>query len=100
MICPNDFTLPTEIMGQIAEQGMSGYLPELTQASVHTAMQIERQKYLQVTFAMGSKTQCKACGSPKHCSLLLYAPLSMARDKLRGDPPGYSSSCMRRTTWG
>lgn len=45
MTYQNDFTLPPEIMEQIAEQGMA-YLPELIQTLVNTAMQIERQKYL------------------------------------------------------
>lgn len=45
MTYQNDFTLPSEIMEQIAEGGMA-YLPELIQALVNTAMQIERQKYL------------------------------------------------------
>jgi putative transposase len=45
MTYQDDFTLPSEIMEQIAEQGMA-YLPELIQTLVNTAMQIERQKYL------------------------------------------------------
>jgi len=45
MTYQNDFTLPAEIMEQIAEQGMA-YVPELIQTLVNTAMQIERQKYL------------------------------------------------------
>lgn len=45
MTYQDDFTLPSEIMEQIAEQGLA-YLPELIQTLVNTAMQIERQKYL------------------------------------------------------
>ena len=45
MTYPDDFTLPSEIMEQIAQQGID-YLPELIQTLVNTAMQIERQKYL------------------------------------------------------
>jgi putative transposase len=45
MTYQNDFTLPAEIMEQIAEGGMA-YLPELIQTLINTAMQIERQKYL------------------------------------------------------
>ena len=45
MTYQNNFTLPAEIMEQIAEGGMA-YLPELIQTLVNTAMQIERQKYL------------------------------------------------------
>jgi len=40
-----DFTLPSEIMEQIAEQGLD-YLPELIRSVVNTAMKVERQKYL------------------------------------------------------
>lgn len=45
MTYQNDFTLPSEIMEQIAEGGIA-YLPELIQTLVNAAMQIERQKYL------------------------------------------------------
>jgi transposase-like protein len=48
MTYQDDFTLPSEIMEQIAEQGMA-FLPELIQTLVNTAMQIERQKYLGAT---------------------------------------------------
>lgn len=48
MTYQDDFTLPSEIMEQIAEQGLA-YLPELIQTLVNTAMQIERQKYLGAT---------------------------------------------------
>ena len=40
-----NFTLPTEILDQIAEQGFD-YLPELLRIVVNTAMQAERQKHL------------------------------------------------------
>jgi putative transposase len=45
MTYQNDFTLPTEIVEQIAEQGLE-YLPELIRTVVNTAMQVERQRYL------------------------------------------------------
>jgi putative transposase len=45
MTYQNDFTLPTEIMEQIAEHGLD-YLPELIRTVVNTAMQVERQKHL------------------------------------------------------
>jgi putative transposase len=45
MTYQNDFTLPSEIMEQIAEQGLE-YLPELIRTVVNTAMQVERQKHL------------------------------------------------------
>jgi putative transposase len=40
-----DFTLPTEYVEQIGEQGMS-YLPELIRILVNAAMQAERQKHI------------------------------------------------------
>jgi len=45
MTYQDDFTLPAEIMEQLAAGGMA-YLPELIQTLVNTAMQLERQKYL------------------------------------------------------
>lgn len=45
MTYQDDFTLPPEIVEQIAEQGLE-YLPELIRTLFNTAMQIERQKYL------------------------------------------------------
>jgi transposase-like protein len=45
MTYQNDFTLPEEIMEQIAANGMD-YLPELIRTMINTAMQIERQRYL------------------------------------------------------
>jgi len=45
MTYTDDFTLPTELVEQIAEQGFE-YLPEMIRILVNTAMQIERQKHL------------------------------------------------------
>ena len=45
MTYTEDFTLPIEIVEQIAEQGFE-YLPELMRILVNTAMQAERQKHL------------------------------------------------------
>lgn len=45
MTYQDDFTLPAEIMEQLAAGGMA-YLPELIQTLVNAAMQMERQKYL------------------------------------------------------
>ena len=45
MAYQNDFTLPEEIVEQIAANGMD-YLPELIRTMINTAMQIERQRYL------------------------------------------------------
>lgn len=45
MTYQNDFTLPDEIVEQIAANGMD-YLPELIRTMINAAMQIERGKYL------------------------------------------------------
>jgi len=45
MTYQNDFTLPSEIVEQIAEHGLE-YLPELIRTMVNAAMQVERQRYL------------------------------------------------------
>jgi transposase-like protein len=45
MAYQNDFTLPREIVEQIAEHGLE-YLPELIRTVVNTAMKVERQKHL------------------------------------------------------
>ena len=47
MTYQDDFTLPTELLDQVAEQGLD-FLPELIRIVVNTAMQLERQKYLGV----------------------------------------------------
>lgn len=47
MTYQNDCTLPTEIVEQIAEQGLD-YLPELIRVVVNAAMKAERQQYLGV----------------------------------------------------
>jgi len=44
----NDCTLPSELLEQVAEQGLD-YLPELIRIVINTAMQAERQKYLGVS---------------------------------------------------
>lgn len=46
MTYQNDFTLPSEIVEQIADHGLE-YLPELIRAVINAAMQVERQRYLQ-----------------------------------------------------
>ncbi len=45
MTYQNDFTLPPEIVEQIAENGLD-YLPELIRTVVNTAMKVERQRHL------------------------------------------------------
>lgn len=45
MTYQDDFTLPTELLEQVAEQGLD-FLPELIRIVINTAMQVERQKHL------------------------------------------------------
>jgi transposase-like protein len=47
MTYQDDFTLPTELLEQVAEQGLD-FLPELIRILINTAMQVERQKHLGV----------------------------------------------------
>jgi len=47
MTYQEDFTLPIELLEQIAEQGFD-FIPELLRVMMNSAMQIERQKYLGV----------------------------------------------------
>jgi len=47
MTYQDHFTLPTEILEQVAEQGLD-FLPELIRIVINTAMQVERQKHLGV----------------------------------------------------
>jgi putative transposase len=48
MTYQDDFTLPTELLEQVAEQGLD-FLPELIRILINTAMQVERQKHLGVS---------------------------------------------------
>ena len=47
MTYQDDFTLPTELLEQVAEQGLD-FLPELIRIVINTAMQVERQRHLGV----------------------------------------------------
>jgi transposase-like protein len=48
MTYQDDFTLPTELLEQVAEQGLD-FLPELIRIVINTAMQVERQRHLGVS---------------------------------------------------
>jgi transposase-like protein len=47
MTYQDNFTLPTELLEQVAEQGLD-FLPELIRIVINTAMQVERQRHLGV----------------------------------------------------
>ncbi len=44
MTYQDDFTLPTELPEQVAEQDLE-FIPDLDRIMVNTAMQVERQNY-------------------------------------------------------
>jgi hypothetical protein len=48
----NDFTLPAELMEQVAEQGLE-ILPELIRIVLNAAMQAERSEHLQAELSDG-----------------------------------------------
>jgi len=45
MTYQHDFTLPTEVLEQLSEQGLEG-LPEMIRVLVNEAMRLERQNHL------------------------------------------------------
>ena len=45
MTYQNDFTLPSELLEQIASEGLD-FLPELVRILINAATQIDREKYL------------------------------------------------------
>jgi putative transposase len=47
MTYQDHFTLPTELLEQVAEQDLD-FLPELIRIVINTAMQVERQRHLGV----------------------------------------------------
>jgi putative transposase len=69
MTYQDDFTLPTELLEQVAEQGLD-FLPELIRIVINNAMQVERQKYLGVgPYERSTKRQGHANGyKPKTVS--------------------------------
>ena len=56
MTYQDDFTLPTELLEQIASEGFD-VLPELIRQLINTAMQLERQKHLGAGLYQHARTQ-------------------------------------------
>jgi transposase-like protein len=83
MTYQDDFTLPTELLEQVAEQGLD-YLPELIRIVINTAMQAERQKYLSVEpYERSTKRQGHANGfKPKTVSTRI-APITFDIPQVR-----------------
>ena len=69
MTYQDHFTLPTELLEQVAEQGLD-FLPELIRIVINTAIQVERQKQLRVgSYGRSSNRQGHANGFS--CSISL-----------------------------
>jgi putative transposase len=83
MTYQDHFTLPTELLEQVAEQGLD-YLPELIRIVINTAMQVERQKHLGVgPYERSSKRQGHANGfKPKRVNTRI-APITFDIPQVR-----------------
>jgi transposase-like protein len=83
MTYQDDFTLPTELLEQVAEQGLD-FLPELIRIVINTAMQIERQKHLGVgPYERSAERQGHANGfKPKTVSTRI-APITFEIPQVR-----------------
>jgi putative transposase len=83
MTYQDHFTLPTELLEQVAEQGLD-FLPELIRIVINKAMQVERQKYLGVgPYERSVKRQGHANGfKPKTVSTRI-APITFNIPQVR-----------------
>ena len=83
MTYQDDFTLPTELLEQVAEQGLD-FLPELIRIVINTAMQVERQKHLGVgPYERSAERQGHANGfKPKTISTRI-APITFEIPQVR-----------------
>lgn len=61
MTYQNDFTLPAEIVEQIAANGMD-YLPELIRTMINTAIPVWREKHLRTLRTRGAQRSTPAGG--------------------------------------
>jgi transposase-like protein len=83
MTYQDDFTLPTELLEQVAEQGLD-FLPELIRIVINTAMQVERQKYLGVgPYERSSKRQGYANGFKPKTVNTRIAPITFGIPQVR-----------------
>ena len=83
MTYQDDFTLPTELLEQVAEQGLD-FLPELIRIVINTAMQVERPKHLGVgPYELSAVRQGHANGfKPKTVSTRI-APITFEIPQVR-----------------
>ena len=83
MTYQDGFTLPTELLEQVAEQGLE-FLPELIRIVVNTAMQVERQKYLGVgPYERSAERQCHLNGFKPKTVNIRIAPITFDIPQVR-----------------
>lgn len=83
MTYQDHFTLPTELLEQVAEQGLD-FLPELIRIVINTAMQVERQKHLGVgPYERSSKRQGHANGFKPKTVKTRVAPITFDIPQVR-----------------
>jgi putative transposase len=83
MTYQDNFTLPTELLEQVAEQGLD-FLPEMIRIVINTAMQAERQKYLGVgPYERSNKRQGHANGFKPKTVTTRVAPLTFDIPQVR-----------------
>jgi transposase-like protein len=83
MTYQDDFTLPTELLEQVAENGLD-FLPELIRIVINTAMQAERQKYLGVKpYERSTERKGLANGFKPKTVTTRMAPITFAVPQVR-----------------
>ena len=83
MTYQDNFTLPTEILEQVAEQGLD-FLPEMIRIVINTAMQAERQKYLGVgPYERSNRRQGHANGFKPKTVTTRVAPITFDIPQVR-----------------
>jgi transposase-like protein len=83
MTYQDNFTLPTELLEQVAEQGLD-FLPEMIRIVINTAMQVERQKYLGVgPYERSNRRQGHANGFKPKTVTTRVAPITFDIPQVR-----------------
>jgi putative transposase len=83
MIYQDNFTLPSELLEQVAEQGLD-FLPEMIRIVINTAMQAERQKYLGVgPYERSNRRQGHANGFKPKTVTTRVAPITFDIPQVR-----------------
>jgi transposase-like protein len=83
MTYQDNFTLPTELLEQVAEQGLD-FLPEMIRIVINTAMQAERQKYLGVgPYERSNRRQGHANGFKPKTVTTRVAPITFDIPQVR-----------------